>query len=294
MNETKIKESGAAMFDDILKDRDVEQMDEDELFSLIDKERLPRHVAFIMDGNGRWARERYLPRIAGHQEGIESVREIIKVSIELGIKALTFYAFSIENWRRPEREVNALMRLLESYLQSELKEMMENNIRFQTIGRIKELPASVRRWIEKVSYETRDNKKLILNMALSYGGRAEITDAAKALADDLKNNRISKEEITEEFFAKYLNTNGLPDPDLMIRTSGESRISNFLLWQLAYTELHFTKTLWPGFRRREMLLAIIDYQRRERRFGLTGEQVNLSALSADRQATRQAGGNGGS
>ncbi len=271
------------MFDDMQKDRDVEQMDEDELLSLIDKERLPRHVAFIMDGNGRWARERFLPRIAGHQEGIESVREIIKVSIELGIKALTFYAFSIENWRRPEVEVNALMRLLEKYLQSELKEMMQNNIRFMTIGRIKELPESARRWIEKAANETRDNKKLILNMALSYGGRAEITDAAKLLANDLKDNKISMEEITEEFFAKYLNTHGLPDPDLMIRTSGESRISNFLLWQLAYTELHFTKTLWPDFRRREMLLAIIDYQRRERRFGLTGEQVNLS----DRQAGRR-------
>ena len=261
------------MFDDILKDRDVEQMDDDELLSLIDKERLPRHVAFIMDGNGRWARERFLPRIAGHQEGIESVREIIKVSIELGIKALTFYAFSIENWRRPEMEVNALMRLLEKYLRSELKEMMENNIRFMTIGRIKELPESVRRWIEKVGYETRDNKKLILNMALSYGGRAEITDAAKALANDLKDNKISEEEITEEFFAKYLNTNGLPDPDLMIRTSGESRISNFLLWQIAYTEIYMTPTLWPDFRRAEYLRALKEYQKRERRFGATGEQM---------------------
>ncbi|MBI5043242.1 MAG: isoprenyl transferase [Nitrospirae bacterium] len=262
------------MFDDIIKDRDIEQMDDEVLLSLIDRERLPRHIAFIMDGNGRWARERFLPRIAGHQEGIESVREIIKLSIELGIKVLTFYAFSIENWRRPEEEVNALMRLLENYLQSELKEMTENNIRFQTIGRVKELPESARRWIEKATYETRNNNKLILNMALSYGGRAEITDAAKSLVKDLKDNKISMEEVTEEFFAGYLNTNGLPDPDLMIRTSGESRISNFLLWQLAYTELHFTKTLWPDFRRREMLLALVDYQRRERRFGRTGEQVN--------------------
>ncbi|MBI3354650.1 MAG: isoprenyl transferase [Nitrospirae bacterium] len=273
------------MIDEQTGSQNIEHLDEDELIALIDKDRLPRHVAFIMDGNGRWARDRYLPRIAGHKQGIESVRDIIKLSIELGIKVLTFYAFSVENWRRPEDEVNALMSLLESYLQNELRGMMENGIRFYTIGRGNELPESVKKWIEKVTNETRDNKKLTLNMALSYGGRAEITDAAKAMALDLKNNKVSIEEITEEFFARYLNTNGLPDPDLMIRTSGEARISNFLLWQMAYTELHFTKTLWPDFRRREMLLALIDYQRRERRFGRTSEQVNLSV--------RQAGGDDG-
>ncbi|MEK6680356.1 MAG: isoprenyl transferase [Nitrospirota bacterium] len=262
------------MIDEQTGSQNMEHLDEGELIALIDKDRLPRHVAFIMDGNGRWARDRYLPRIAGHKQGIESVRDIIKLSIELGIKVLTFYAFSVENWRRPEDEVNALMSLLESYLQNELRGMMENGIRFYTIGRGNELPESVRKWIEKVTNETRDNKKLTLNMALSYGGRAEITDAAKAMAQDLKNNKVSIEEITEEFFARYLNTNGLPDPDLMIRTSGEARISNFLLWQMAYTELHFTKTLWPDFRRHEMLLALIDYQRRERRFGRTSEQVN--------------------
>lgn len=281
------------MFDEQPYNQNIEHLDEDELIALIDKERLPRHVAFIMDGNGRWARERYLPRIAGHKEGIESVRDIIKLSIELGIKVLTFYAFSVENWRRPEEEVNALMSLLESYLQNELQGMMENDIRFRTIGRANELPESVRKWIERVTSETRDNKKLALNMALSYGGRAEITDAAKAMAGDLKDKRISIEEVTEEFFAKYLNTNGLPDPDLMIRTSGEARISNFLLWQMAYTELHFTKTLWPDFRRREMLIALIDYQRRERRFGLTSEQVNLSAPVCPTGRRQARGNNGG-
>ncbi|MBI5181923.1 MAG: isoprenyl transferase [Nitrospirae bacterium] len=280
------------MFDDIIKDRDVEQMDEEELVSLIDKERLPKHIAFIMDGNGRWARERYFPRIAGHREGIESVRDIIRLGIELGIKVLTFYAFSVENWRRPEEEVNALMLLLESYLKKELHSMKKNGIRFHTIGRIQELPQSARRWIEKAINETRNNKTLTLNMALSYGGRAEITDAAKAMAKDLMDKKTALEEVTEEFFARYLNTAGLPDPDLMIRTSGESRISNFLLWQLAYTELHFTKTLWPDFRRREMLLAIIDYQKRERRFGLTSEQVNLSAPVCQ-TGRRQAGGDNG-
>lgn len=252
---------------------DIERMGEEDLLSMVKEKELPRHVAIIMDGNGRWAKARRLPRIAGHQEGIKSVREVTVLSRELGIGVLTFYAFSVENWKRPRKEVEALMIFLEEYLQKELMEMMENNIRFKAVGRIKELPLSVQHWIREVERKTENNKAMILNLALSYGGRAEIVDAVISLIEDIKAKRSAITEINEDFFSKYLYTEGLPDPDLLIRTSGEQRISNFLLWQMAYTELYFTKTLWPDFRRREMLLALLDYQHRERRFGLTGDQL---------------------
>ena len=248
--------------------------EETELLSLLRKGHLPRHVAVIMDGNGRWAKQRGLPRIAGHQAGIQSVKEAVTLCRELGIEALTMYAFSAENWRRPQGEVSTLMHLLEEYLQRELETMMENRIRFRTIGRIDRLPASVADWIRRVEEKTASNKEMMLTIALSYSGRMEMLDAVQRLLKDYDHKLIAPEELSEELFSSYLATDGLPDPDLLIRTSGEMRISNFLLWQLAYTELYFTKTLWPDFRRHDFLLALRDYHLRERRFGLSGEQID--------------------
>lgn len=259
------------MIDEKLKPHDLT---DEELLELIDRKRLPEHIAVIMDGNGRWAGIRGLPRIAGHREGINSVREIVTSCREIGIKILTIYAFSAENWKRPELEVNTLMAFLEEYLQKELNTLMKNNIRFMTIGQIGKLPGSVRKWIRKVEKETENNRAMILNLALSYGGRTEIVDAIKSIAEDVVNGRISLKEIDINLFSNYLYTKGLSDPDLMIRTSGETRVSNFLLWQIAYTELYFTKTLWPDFRRHDLLLAILDYQQRERRFGRVEEQIS--------------------
>ncbi len=247
---------------------------DEELLDLIDRDHLPRHIAIIMDGNGRWARLRGLPRIAGHREGIKSVRDIVTCCREIGIKVLTLYAFSAENWKRPELEVNTLMTFLEDYLQKELKTLIDNNIRFMTIGQINRLPGSVRKWIQKVVMETEKNNDMILNIALSYGGRTEIVDAIRAIIKDISDGRISPEDIDIGLFPDFLYTKGLPDPDLMIRTSGETRISNFLLWQIAYTELYFTRTLWPDFKRRDLLRAILDYQNRERRFGMVEEQIS--------------------
>ncbi len=245
----------------------VDHLSETELMALLTPDHLPRHVAIIMDGNGRWAELRSLPRIAGHREGIKSVREIVTLCTEVGISALTIYAFSQENWNRPAPEIQALMLLLEQYLQSELDQLIEQGIRFRAIGRADSLFPAALQWVRKVEQETAHLTKLTLNVALSYSGRAEIVDAAKRLAQDCQEGRIHPEAINEALLESYLSTHGLPDPDLLIRTSGESRISNFLLWQLAYTEMYFTATLWPDFRRREALLALLEYQRRERRFG---------------------------
>ena len=252
---------------------DLDHLSDEELLELMDKDHMPGHIAIIMDGNGRWARMRGLPRIAGHREGIKSVREIVTFCREVGIEVLTIYAFSAENWKRPELEVKALMMFLEEYLQRELKTLMDNNIRFMTIGQTDKLPGSVKKWIEKVEKKTEHNTSMILNIALSYGGRTEIVDAILRIMNDITNGAIKPENIDSKLFSNYLYTKGLPDPDLMIRTSGETRISNFLLWQIAYSELYFTKTLWPDFRRHDLLLAILDYQHRERRFGMIEEQI---------------------
>ncbi len=250
-----------------------EALSDDQLQALVNRDGLPRHVAIIMDGNGRWAEMRGLPRIAGHREGIQSVRDAVTVCRELGIYALTIYAFSIENWQRPQDEVKELMMLLEGYLQKEMAALMEHRIRFKTIGRIHRLPDSVVQWVRQAESATLANDKMVLTLALSYGGRAEIVDAMLKLYDDLRKGLFPRESVDEAMVGQYLNTADLPDPDLMIRTSGETRLSNFLLWQMAYTELYFTPTLWPDFRRRDFLQALIDYQQRERRFGLVKNQI---------------------
>ena len=234
---------------------------------------LPRHIAIIMDGNGRWARKRSLNRIRGHKEGTESVRNIVRACREIGIEVLTLYAFSTENWQRPRQEVTALMSILKSFLKSELAEMMENNILLNAIGDIERLPGDVLKVLREVMEETRQNQAMILNLALSYGGRNEIVRASKKIATQIKAGRLQPEEITEELFSDYLYTHGMPEPDLLIRTSGEMRISNFLLWQIAYAEIFVTQTLWPDFRREELIRILHDYQKRERRFGLTEERM---------------------
>jgi undecaprenyl diphosphate synthase len=232
-----------------------------DLLREINPEKIPQHIAIIMDGNGRWAKQRHLPRVFGHRAGITSVREVVRVCGELGVKALTLYAFSAENWARPSTEVSALMRLLEDYLQRELPELHKNKVRLQVIGRWKALPAGARTQLERTIEATSRNKGLILTLALNYGGRQEIVDACnRALQDKVK-------KVDEAAIARHLDTAGLPDPDLLIRTSGEMRISNFLLWQLAYTEMYITPTSWPEFRRPHLYRAILDFQRRERRFG---------------------------
>lgn len=240
---------------------------------MIRKNPLPRHVAIIMDGNGRWAEVRGLPRIAGHREGIQSVRDIVTASRELGIDALTIYAFSLENWQRPYEEIKELMTLLQEYLKKELPTMMKNGIQFRTIGQIKRLPGDVIEQIHETELVTQDNKDMVLTIALSYGGRSEIVDAIRKILEDCRQGSLRHDQVDEACLSRYLSTAGLPDPDLMIRTSGESRISNFLLWQVAYTELYFTKTLWPDFRRRDFFQALLDFQRRERRFGLVRRQT---------------------
>jgi undecaprenyl diphosphate synthase len=244
-----------------------DHLSESELTAKLEPELLPKHVAVIMDGNGRWAELRGLPRIAGHREGIHSVREMITLCLELGIHALTIYAFSQENWNRPTQEISALMGLLEHYLSTERTSLVEQGVCFRAIGRHELLPPSAQHWVRTTEKETAHLDKLILTVALSYGGRAEIVDAVKSLIEDVQTGAVQPGLIDETTIQRYLYTHPLPDPDLLIRTSGETRISNFLLWQLAYTELCFTPTLWPDFRRREFLLALIEYQRRERRFG---------------------------
>jgi undecaprenyl diphosphate synthase len=240
-------------------------------------ENLPRHLAIIMDGNGRWAKERNLSRIEGHRAGAESVRVIVRSCRKIGIPVLTLYAFSKENWQRPSREVQALWRLLSRYLKSELREMMENSIRLNAIGDIQELPKAVYRLLVDTMEQTAANRDMILNLALSYSGRSEIVKAAQKLAVTCVNGELKPSEIDEEIFSNNLYTTDMPDPDLLIRTSGEQRISNFLLWQMAYTELYVSPIYWPDFREPELMEALDDYQRRERRFGKTGDQKGKEA-----------------
>ncbi len=246
---------------------DHEHLSDSDLMAQLDLDVLPKHIAVIMDGNGRWAEARGLPRIAGHREGLKSVREVITLCRELGIGALTIYAFSLENWNRPAPEITALMGLLEHYLRAERDNLIEKGIRFRSIGRTDLLPSSATEWVRSIERDTAHLEKMVLTVALSYGGRSEIVDAARGVARDCKAGKVQPDDIDEHVFEGYLSTQDLPDPDLLIRTSGETRISNFLLWQLAYTELYFTPTLWPEFRRRDAILALLEYQRRERRFG---------------------------
>lgn len=239
----------------------------------IDFTKLPRHIAIIMDGNGRWAQRHALGRIAGHQKGAEAVRIAVKTCRELGIKYLTLYAFSVENWIRPTHEVESLMNLLETYLRSEIKEMLDKGIRLTSIGNREALRSSVKEILNDVMKKTAQNQDMVLNLALSYGGRDEIVNALKKLIMDVRANKVKDEEITKELFSSYLDTADIPDPDLLIRTSGEYRLSNFLLWQTAYTEFYFTDVLWPDFGRDHLLDAIVSYQKRERRYGLTSDQL---------------------
>lgn len=228
---------------------------------------LPRHVAVIMDGNGRWAERRGEPRIFGHQAGMKAVREVIEATADLGISFLTLYAFSQENWKRPATEIDALMGLLERYIRSERLDLIEKGVRVRTIGELDRIAAGPRRELERLMAETAGNDRLTVTLALSYGGRSEIVEAVRRIAERVRAGELDPERIDEEAFADSLQTAGLPDPDLLIRTSGELRISNFLLWQIAYTELYVTDTLWPDFDRQAFLDAIAAYQGRERRFG---------------------------
>jgi undecaprenyl diphosphate synthase len=236
---------------------------EEALVHQVQFDRLPRHVAVIMDGNGRWAAQRHLPRVEGHRAGIESVREVVEGSARLGIEVLTLYAFSVENWKRPVTEVSTLMMLLKRYLRLELNTLLRNNIRFRVIGRVGDLAPDVRRELSAAEEKTAANPGMLFNIALNYGGRAEIVEAARRLLEA----GVSPAELDEERFAACLYTAGQPDPDLLIRTSGEMRISNFLLWQIAYAEIWVTETLWPDFRKRHLLEAILAYQKRHRRYG---------------------------
>jgi undecaprenyl diphosphate synthase len=239
----------------------------------MDPLKLPRHVAIIMDGNGRWARKKTMNRIRGHEEGAESVREIVRTTRELGIPWLTLYAFSEENWKRPRYEIEALMRLLKRFLKGELEEMLENGIRLRALGRIHKLPADVRAVLEETTERTAGGKALVLTLALSYGGRQELTDALRKIGKRVSAGELRAEEIDEQVISGSLYAADMPDPDLLIRTSGENRVSNFLLWQIAYTEFVVTPTQWPDFRKAEYLMAIEEYQKRKRRFGATGEQL---------------------
>ena len=237
--------------------------------SLLTQGKLPRHIVVIMDGNGRWANRKGFDRISGHKEGMKSVKSVVKASRELGIKAVTLYAFSAQNWNRPKSEVEALMELLKEYLIKEGNRLVEKEIKLNAIGRLWELPTDVHQVLEEITEKTMNCREMTLTLALSYGGREEIVDAIKKII----SSDISIEELNEENFSKFLYTADLLEPDLLIRTSGEMRLSNFLLWQLAYTEIYVTKTLWPDFRKRHLIKAILNYQNRERRFGLTSDQI---------------------
>jgi undecaprenyl diphosphate synthase len=240
---------------------------EEALARQVNFDRLPVHIAVIMDGNGRWAAQRHLPRVEGHRAGIESVRDIVESSARIGIKVLTLYAFSVENWKRPVTEVSTLMSLLKRYLRLELNTLLRNNIRFNVIGRADELAPDIRTELAAAAAKTASNSGMLFNIALNYGGRAEIVEAARqAVASGMR-----PEDLDEERFGRFLYTAGQPDPDLLIRTSGEMRVSNFLLWQIAYAEIWVTDTLWPDFRKLHLLDAIVAYQKRDRRYGGIGE-----------------------
>lgn len=238
--------------------------EEDQLVRKIDFSKLPRHVAVIMDGNGRWAKKRSLPRVEGHRAGAESVREVVETCARLGIKYITLYAFSKENWKRPRREVATLWRLLEEYLKKQDKVLLENRFRLKVIGQRNGIPVSVQKELNRVEELTKDNYRMTIILALNYGGRTEIVDSIKKV---LKERDFDVESFDEEKFSKYLYTAEIPDPDLLIRTSGEQRVSNFLLWQIAYSEIWITPEYWPDFRKKHLLQAVVDYQKRERRFG---------------------------
>jgi len=249
---------------DSLKPSGVE---EERLFAELDANRLPQHVAVIMDGNGRWAQRRHLPRIAGHRAGVQSARTVIESCARLNIPALTLYAFSMENWRRPKAEIDFLMRLLREYLRKELPVIHRNNIRLLVIGRPDQLPEAVRTDVERAMDQTAKNSGMQLAVALNYGGRAELVDAFNRILDRVRNNGLANARVDEDMISQHLYTAGLPDPDLLIRTSGEMRVSNFLLWQIAYAEIYVTETLWPDFTRAQLLEALLDFQKRERRYG---------------------------
>jgi len=231
------------------------------------KNSVPRHVAIIMDGNGRWAQKRTLPRLDGHEQGSKSIRQCVEGAMEAGVEFLTLYAFSSENWKRPAAEVSGLMRLLERFLDEKLKEMLDEGVKLQTIGRTHELPEICQRKLAQAIAATAHNTRLTVILALSYSGRTEIVDTVRDIVRDAKAGKVSEEAITADFFSDRLYTAGIPDPDLLIRTSGELRVSNFLLWQLSYTEIHVTDKLWPDFRKEDFLLALDDYARRNRRYG---------------------------
>lgn len=240
---------------------------------VLDPDRIPTHVAIVMDGNGRWAKKRKKPRLYGHKIGADSVRDIVETSAEIGIKHLTLYAFSSENWNRPESEVSGLMNILKSYLVSELGRMEKNNIRLRCLGNTARLPNGVKKVLDESIERTAGNDSLTLNLALSYGARDEICMAVKSIAEQCRSGALRVEDIDHDTISDQLYTGGQPDPDLLIRTGGEARLSNFLLWQASYSEIYFTETMWPEFRRDVFLQAIQDYQKRERRFGKTGDQL---------------------
>ena len=241
--------------------------------SLIDTGRLPRHIAIIMDGNGRWAQQQGKPRFEGHREGMESVRDIVKAASQLGVKHLTVYAFSMENWKRPNAEVTFLMKLLETYLRKEVDELHANQVRIRTIGKTNALPKSVQNTLRNAMDQTALNEGLTLTLALSYSARWDMLRAVQMLALDVRRGKVSPEDLTESTFSSYLQTSYMDDPDLVIRTSGEFRLSNFLLWESAYSEIYVTDRLWPEFRRSDLYRALCDFVRRERRFGKTSAQV---------------------
>ncbi len=257
---------------------ETEQSEQDKLLQreLIESGTLPNHVAIIMDGNGRWAKERGLPRVAGHREGVDSVRDIVKACGQLHISFLTLYAFSTENWKRPHSEVMVLMNLLLHYLRSELEELNRNNVRLNAIGNLNSLPKPVQKQLYRSIEKLSGNTGLTLTLALSYSGRWDILRAVQTLALDVRRGKLSPEDITEELFRTYLTTESLPDPDLMIRTSGEMRLSNFLLWEMAYAEIRVAPVYWPDFRRQHLYDSLADYLQRERRFGRTSEQLSDS------------------
>jgi undecaprenyl diphosphate synthase len=249
----------------------TESREEAQLLEKLDLRRLPRHIAVIMDGNGRWAERRHLPRVAGHRAGVNKTREIVDTCAKLGVPCLTLYAFSLENWRRPQAETTFLMRLLREYLKREMPSIHKNNIQFLAIGRSSELPEPVRKDIDDSMRMTARNTGMKLAVALNYGGRAELVDAFNAMLDRIRADGLSAFHADEQTISSHLYTAGLPDPDLLIRTSGEMRVSNFLLWQIAYAEIYVTETLWPDFSRVRLLEALIDFQKRERRYGGLGK-----------------------
>ncbi|GAB5538478.1 MAG: isoprenyl transferase [Salibacteraceae bacterium] len=242
----------------------------------LDIDNIPKHIAIIMDGNGRWASLKGKARIFGHRNALEAVKDTTETAARIGVKHLTLYAFSTENWKRPRREVNALMDLLVSTINKEINSLNENNIRLHAVGDLSALPDVTLRGLERGIEVTKNNKRMDLNLALSYSSRWEILNATRKIADAVKSGEIASEDITEDLFSSKLATHPFPDPELMIRTSGEMRISNFLLWQLAYAELYFLEKLWPDFRGEDLVTAVLDYQKRERRFGMTGEQVKTT------------------